>query len=716
MTKDNAPMPDVYAPYTPYGSYAPYGPAGDQVEIGKLWDVFLRRWKLMLATLLVVLVAGGAYTARQKPMYESKAMMLVVSDQPGVTKSDEVNVTSDVSALTRSRSVQSQLEIITSPELLNEAVRQLREDEFVNGFGGTLPQWAVKVDSKKDSDIISILTKAYTPDAAANLANNVVVTYMDRNRQFSVEAIRQGREQLYTEMNKIKAQLTTAQKELSNFKRTTKLVVAEDQLRAIAGDSMTLKTEHDRARIEQATSQRQTEALSRQLASQGEEIQQSSTIQLSPQYQEALGTLAKLQAERASLIQEYTPDSKEVRKVDAEIAVTEQRMKQVAETITAAKVRTRNPVLSDYLSSLVNKSAVDARVNALEKVIAVKDNQLDRLPEQERTFTTIMQRVSTLQNTYQMLSQKYYTLLVNEKSALPNAVLVSSAQPAHGPSSPNKKKNMVLFFLLGTMLAIGVAAVAERCDNKVRDEGDLALITRAPLLSSIPKIGVKGSPGQLMISGTQDNSAFLESFRILRNNISLSDFSEPVKLLAVTSPNQGDGKSTASLNLAITTAMDRKKVLLVDCDLHRIMKQPWMDTVPDVGLTNVINGMASVDQAIISTDTKNVSYLPSGPLPPNPTELLNSKESRELFRILSEKYDLVILDCPPCAGLSDMQVISDIVDGVLLVISLNHTSEPELFYTIQSLNQVGANVIGYVTNRSDMKGRGYYGYPPYGKG
>ena len=183
--------------------------------------------------------------------------------------------------------------------------------------------------------------------------------------------------------------------------------------------------------------------------------------------------------------------------------------------------------------------------------------------------------------------------------------------------------------------------------------------------------------------------------------------------MAITSPGRAEGKTTTAINLAITSAMEGRRVLLVDCDLRRPTLHRFAGVSHNVGLTSVLAGTAQLDDALVSTNVENVFCLPSGSIPKNPAEILNSKRNRELFADLAKRFDLVVADCPPAAGLSDIQVISTLVDGMLLVVAANQTIKPHLEITIRTLMQAEAPLIGLVFNRIDLRHQGYRYYYDY---
>jgi succinoglycan biosynthesis transport protein ExoP len=686
----------------------------DDLRLGGSWDALRRRWRLMALTMVAVLAIGAIYTLCKKPIYESTALVMVVASPPSSSVPDNLRVLSDVTAFTRSASVESHLQLIQSPEVLRTAFLRLQSDERAKGFeSSTLPKWAVSVTTAvKESDVISVMGRSYDAKAAADIANSIAATYIERDQAFNTLATRRSKDYVLSEMRLVGAQLAAEQNHLADYKRRARLVVPESQLQAITDNAASLQMEYDKASVEAAAARRQARSLASVVSTEGAEVQESKTIQMNPAYQEAMQRLDSLNAIRATLIQEYSPESKEIRRLDGEIAESKSQMKAVAATIVASNVRSRNPALSVYTGSVVSSAAADAKVGALRRVLAARNQEMDKLPARERDMARLMQKVNVLDKTHQSLSEKYYVLVVNERSILPNARLSSAAAPPPKPAVPNKPMNAAVFCLLGLMSSVCAAAVAERFDNKVRDEATVTRLTGEPIVATIPAIkGVNAS--RMQIGAPECDGAFAESFRNLRNVLSVSMEDYSWKLMAVTSAGRGEGKTTVSINLATAMALDGKKTLLIDCDLRRPAIRKRMDLANDnVGFTSLVNGRISAEAAVVTTNVEGLYCMPSGPLPNNPAEFLNSKASKGAIKSLLEEFDLVILDCPPSAGLSDMQVVARIVDGVILVVSLDETLQKGLYDTARRLSQVDAPMLGAVVNRAKIS-RSDYEYYQY---
>ena len=701
-------LPDTFAPDT----YVQSKPGG--IDLRDLLSICLRwRW-VMLGTLAAVFAAGMAYTLTRRPVYESSAKIVVFTRTGGMSvPTDDIPLLSDLQALTRSRSVVTQAEIISSRDILDEAWKALSPKARSSGFGGdSLPGWACSISAKKDTDIINVTGRAYNPAAAAELANTIANTYFERDLKLNNRATRQAREYAEEKMVIAEKELAQANVELSRFKRATGLFSPDVQLTKTAEQMAELSFGLDTAKADAAARRRQASVIRRELAGHEQSVAASTTMARNPQFNAILAKIDELNSKRAELLGEYTPQSREIKQIDERIEHEEQSLKKVAETIVGSTVHTRNPVRDQLTAKFANDTAAaaaaEARTRALKAELATRERTAKSLPEYERHYTELVQRAALLQRTHEMLSGKYYALLLSEQAMLPNGMLVSTARVSDAPAYPKPKRSALLFFMLGVALAVAAAAVAERLDARVHDQTVIEQASGLPTLSLVPN----SVENPHLLGADGHNLALVESYRILRNNISFANVEQQIKLLAVTSPGRGEGKSTTVLNLGLAMAMEGKRILLVDGDLRRPSLHRFVGVPRSAGLTTVLMGGSTLEESIVTVREDNVFCLPSGPTPPNPAEMLNSRPCRELLKSLPDQYDLVLLDCPPATGFSDIQVVSTLADGILLVVSMDQTLKPQLDMAMRTLNQADAPLIGVVLNRVDVQGRryGYYYY------
>ena len=224
--------------------------------------------------------------------------------------------------------------------------------------------------------------------------------------------------------------------------------------------------------------------------------------------------------------------------------------------------------------------------------------------------------------------------------------------------------------------------------------------------------------GVKLITVKDPKSVISEQFRTIRTNISFMGIDHPIKTLAFTSANISEGKSTVTDNIAVVWANSGKRVLLIDADLRRPTLHQTFNVANREGLTTILTSDAAemdITNMIKKTEIDNLSILTSGPIPPNPAELLNSQRMQALIASVEQNYDVVILDVPPILAVSDTQALVSHLDGVVLVVKMGQTEKAALKRSVELLKLAHANILGYVMNDVGRNGDSAYGYG-YGYG
>lgn len=215
-----------------------------------------------------------------------------------------------------------------------------------------------------------------------------------------------------------------------------------------------------------------------------------------------------------------------------------------------------------------------------------------------------------------------------------------------------------------------------------------------------------------LITHTNSKSPISEAYRTLRTNIQFSNVDHPIKTLVITSPMISEGKTTTLTNLAETFAQAGNRVIVVDADLRRPRVHQLLSVSNRQGITNVLAGQVELKDAV-QVSGSQIHVLTSGPIPPNPSELLGSTKMKELVRLLSEHYDIVIIDAPPVNVVTDAAILSTFVDGVILAIASGKTEIEAGKRALKSLEAVNANVLGAVMTMMPVTKKGYYSYQYY---
>jgi succinoglycan biosynthesis transport protein ExoP len=288
---------------------------------------------------------------------------------------------------------------------------------------------------------------------------------------------------------------------------------------------------------------------------------------------------------------------------------------------------------------------------------------------------------------------------------------VRNANPPSSPSSPNLEINLALGLMIGLLVGLGLAVLREVLDTKIRSEVDVNRVTDTSVIATI---GYDvNAPDEPLIVQTSPQSHRSEAFRRLRTNLQFLDIADRPQSIVVTSSLPGEGKSTTTVNLAISLADAGSRVILVDADLRRPSVAEYMGLEGEVGLTTVLIGRATVEDVVQPWGNGNLHVLASGQIPPNPSELLGSRSMANLLDQLAQDYDVVLIDTPPLLPVTDAAILAKLTGGALVVVGSEKLHRQQLAEAMGSLETVGARVLGVVLNRLARTQSDSYAYYDY---
>ena len=293
----------------------------------------------------------------------------------------------------------------------------------------------------------------------------------------------------------------------------------------------------------------------------------------------------------------------------------------------------------------------------------------------------------------------------------PSPVEISTvryATPPAAPTSPRPVRNTALGLVLGLAVGFGLAVLREILDTRVRSADDVRAVTDASILSVMTFDA--DAPKHPLIVHVDPQSPRAEAVRRLRTNLQFLDLGEELTSIVVTSALPGEGKSTITANLAITLADAGKRVVLVDADLRRPSVAEYMGVEGQTGLTTVLIGRATLTDVTQPWGDGNLHVLPSGQVPPNPSEMIGSQAMRWVIGQLTQQYDMVIVDAPPLLPVTDAAILSRVTSGALMVTAAHRSHRSDLAEGIDALDAVGARLLGIVLNRVPRKHGDSYTY------
>ncbi len=754
-----------------------------QVSFNDYLRIFYRgRWVIVTTFLLVMgLTVYMTFTAT--PEYEAAAK-LMIEDKGGMEQS-----LFDISSLMKKETmVNNQVEILRSRTLAEIVIRRLQDSAIANqvsllnppdqqdtGLMADIGRWVSDLvtfssDSSdlytiedmiielrdrlvitpiRDTDMIEIRVTGPTAEEAAFITNTLAQAYSEKNRLESQEEVRQVKNFLDEQLRIVKQQLTESEEALKNFKEGEKVVALSDETDELIKKAAEFEGLYNEALTEYNSNRERLKYVNAQLDRSRKNFDLNS-IAATPYIEGFKKQMGELEGKKASLISRllnagvYRDDDPQVRKYDEEIGMVR---KQLQEEITKlAAVEILNPVaVSEELSARkieieTNLQALQPKVEAFKRIITDYDKQLETLPDKSLRLARLQRAAQADEKIYLMMQEKFQESRITEVGQLGQVRLIDPARPPQEPVRPRKKLNLILGFIVGLGLGVGLTFLFEYMNNTVRSIEDIEKIG-VTVLGSIPMISeeeavkrmkvlpasMNGKNGAVdspearrmvsrLITHFAPKSPISEAYRTFRTNIQYTKLDRDLKALLVTSPGPGEGKSTSVANLAITMAQMGSKVLLIDSDLRRPILHSIFNIDRRVGLSNVLVGRATIEEAAQTTEIENLFVMPCGTLPPNPSELLGSSAMKTTLDAMKEKFDIVLFDSPPIIAVTDAAVLSSQLDGVILVIKSGQTDREAAFRAYTLLKNVKTRILGALLNGvhiESMYGSYYYYYHYY---
>jgi len=453
------------------------------------------------------------------------------------------------------------------------------------------------------------------------------------------------------------------------------------------------------------------------LKQQGEWVVSGKTLADAPYITKLREEIANAQLQLLSLQEKYTDNNPQVieakKNLDNLTKELEERLKQRAREEVGENL-TLNPLQSEMISAQMEVFTNEAKKKSLESLVQPLEVQLSALPDKSLIYARLQRERQTLSTLYADLLQRLQEARIRETTTRGNAYIAETATRPTLPAFPPKNLILSAGFVLALFLGIASALLAEYLDDTVKTPVDAERDLGIPVLGGIPQIDTKEEGELPMLTKPRSSSA--EAFRTLRSQIKFSQLDKPIRRLLITSSIEGEGKTLVASNLALAFSTAGVKTLLLDCDLRHPGIHKMFNKEREKGLSSVLVGEASLDSCLVEA-AENLSILTSGPIPPNPVEMLDSQRMRELLKELEERFEVVIMDSPPLLGIADAAILSAISDGTVMVVKSGSTRRGLFRQAQQTVEKAGGRILGMVLNfLAPRRGYYYYYYYYYGYG
>jgi len=435
------------------------------------------------------------------------------------------------------------------------------------------------------------------------------------------------------------------------------------------------------------------------------------------------GLLDKLREQQANLRIQVADLSTQFGPQYPKVAQLNSQLKEIDHQLQSETNKAVDHLKGQYLAAL-------QRENMLRASFEKQKQEANKLNESAIEYSILKRDLDSNRTLYEGLLEKLKEAGVTAGLRSNNFRIIDAARVPTSPSEPNIPRNLTFALMLGVISGVGLAFILENMDNTVRTPEQATALSGLPALGMIP-LGSKsvshGPTGKRLVltpisskeavetvTQVRPQSQMAESYRALRTSLLLSNLGAPPKVIMVTSARPQEGKTTTSINTAIVLAQKGVRVLLIDADLRRPSVHKTLGMGPRSGLSNVLTGSATAQQAITTSPVlPNLFILPAGTPPPNPAELLASSNMRDLIAELRAEFDHIVIDTPPTLSVTDAVVLSPRADATILVIRSGQTTKQALRRARDILTQVNAHVAGVLLNAVDLTSPDYYYYYEY---
>ena len=652
--------------------------------------MMLARYKWLVIAIIVVSLASTIfYQRRQMPIYQARAIIVIEPRRP-----QDVIFPQSVRAI--SLDLETQIEVIRTTPILASVIEQLQLTTVPKGtpeFSKVvkLLKRSIEIGFVKNTKMVIITAKHPIPEKAQAIANTVAQAYIDQDRLSRLLAGRDAVRWLSTQLAELKTKLKTAEEAFQRFKEIEGIISLDDKRGEELEDISRLNASYLSAR----SNRMEIEAIISKLES-GNHVPGEESVDLgipialldSPNLQRLGAELSGLQTELVNKRRLFKDTYPGVKELKDRIRLTEQ------------KILTELRLQQDFLK---------AQEESFLAVQEAKHKEALKLGRKELEYLALEREVTTNREMYNTLLTKVGELSLAGEADLNNIRIV---EPAELPLFPvgNRTLTIILGGVLGVLLGIGFAFFLTYLENTVRVPDDVEQYLELPVLGIVPKVAEAKSAKQPLIFLNGDpKEAPAEAYRSLRTNLLFSSGKDSLrKTIVISSAGPKEGKSITTVNLGMALAQAGQNVLLVDADLRRPMLHRVFGLDRQRGLSSVLTGELTIDEAILNTQTPRLSVLVSGSLPADPSQALGSEQMKDVINYTREHYDIVLFDSASVLGMADTTVLAAETDGTLLVIKPGDATRKALKTATDTLKRVGAQICGVVLNNVNVRRDRYY--------
>ncbi len=711
----------------------------EEVHLRDYINVIIKRKWYIAMFLLSSIITTMAITLMMAPVYKSTVVIKIDREDPNILSFKGVEITKPgpdyyttqyelIKSRTLAEKVIKRLElhknkdftpvedeltklkrsvinIISIPIDLMNSLYQKSQGDMVKASvveKSDAPEWAInalisriEVNPIKNSQLVKVSFESNNPELTTTVTNAIAESFIEYDLESRVDASKEAKNFLSRQIEIATAKVEASEKALNDYSSKNEIIFLDSNKQSILNQKL---SDISSALNSVTTERMQKEALLKEVRDNGFE---NPAILNNPLIQGLKKEHATLEAEYFNLLKTYTPDYPKMKNLKSQ-------MDAILERIEKERASIIRSIESDYNAVLKKEANLSRAFDSIKKKV------LD-FQEKAVQYQILKREVDVNKELLNNLLQRLNEVGVATMSRATNIQIVDRAVYPSVPYKPNKAMNLLLSIIFGMMGGVGLAFVVEYFDNTVRDAKDVEKSTQLPSLGMIPLQKEISTSKKPEIVYVQEKNPVAEIFRSIGTFILLSTASKPPKSILITSPGEKEGKSTVSLNIAVALAESLGNGIIIDADLRKPKLHSVFNIENKIGLSTFLSGnldSISNGKLVKNTHIKGVNVVTSGPIAPNPAELLFSERMKALLEDLYVRFNFVIIDAPPLMGMPDSIFLSTIVDGTILVIRSGSTPRTALLESKKLLDNVNAKLLGVILNgvkEGDLK-FGYYSY------
>ena len=687
------------------------------MEILHLYSALLRRKWLIIESVAFFLAAAVAVTMLLPKQYQATSKLIVESSDTTNSILSELGLEEVAMSLTSgSDDMQNKIALATMRPVLEEVIwkLQLRDD---NGrllladkllVAGTVEELMgaplVKVTQAQGTDILLVMATSNDAEQSRLMADTLAQAYISQAQERARSDVREASRFVTDQLTIVETELDDALASISEVQQSEEIIDLDSEVKAAVAriSDMMLSLEQTGASIQGLRAQ-----IVEEQRNQGREdvdLVSPASMATNSQVRSLREELAELRRHRGAELLDKTEKHPDVVLIDQNIASTTAELERALN-----EQHELSPAIAQMRSQLV---AERERATELAGSIERATLEFGQYPDKMRRLAQLELAAEATEKLFIDLQQQQFEIAIAEALTMSDLQFVEPALEPGRPSKPRLVVNVAAGLLLGLMFGMALVFGFEYLDDSIKTPDELREIWDIQQLGAIPHYGKKGT--KRLITDLPAHAPVSEAFRTVRNSIAYATLDKPPRYIAVSSGVPEEGKSTVSMNLAISLARDGKRVVLVDCDLRRPTQHRFFPhTHNRVGVTNVLLGEAKLDDAYQEMPVPGFRLLSAGTLPRDPGSLVESLKMRQLLMDVARTCDIVIVDTPPVMVVNDAVVLGRQVDEFVLVVEAGKASRKILRDVRNRMEGAGLIPVGLVFNKldtSDSALGGYYRY------